>query len=86
MARAGEDTNKAIIAVRDEGPGIHKDDQERIFERFYRAETGDDKIDGLGLGLYIVREIVTQQGGRLWIESEPGNGSTFYFSLPLHNS
>jgi len=71
-----------IITVRDEGYGIKKEEQEHIFERFYRADNRM-KVDGLGLGLYIAYQIVTQHGGRMWLESEPGEGSTFYFTLPL---
>ena len=71
-----------MIAVRDEGHGIKKEDQGRIFERFYRADNRM-KVDGLGLGLYIAYQIVTQHGGRMWLDSKPGEGSTFYFTLPL---
>lgn len=75
---------QVIVSVRDAGPGISLKDQEHIFERFYRS-TGakKGKADGLGLGLYISHEIVAQQGGKLWVESKPGDGSTFLFSLPL---
>jgi signal transduction histidine kinase len=68
--------------VRDHGVGIPRDKQDRIFERFYRAHT-DTPHDygGMGVGLYISREIVRQQGGRMWFESEEGGGSKFCFSL-----
>ena len=73
-----------IISVQDEGIGISEEDQPHIFERFYRAPTSEHAgIEGLGLGLYIAHEIVTHHGGRLWLESKPGKGSTFHFSLPL---
>lgn len=75
---------EAVIWVKDEGWGINPEQQERIFEQFYRIRAADDpKTEGLGLGLYISQEIVVRHGGRLWVESKPGEGSTFYFSLPL---
>ncbi|MDB4937367.1 MAG: hypothetical protein JWP87_4339 [Labilithrix sp.] len=72
----------AVVCVRDHGVGIPRDKQDRIFERFYRAHT-DTPHDygGMGVGLYISREIVRQQGGRMWFESEEGGGSKFCFSL-----
>lgn len=72
------------IWVRDEGYGIREEEQEAIFTPFYRVHTKEnaDK-EGMGLGLYISAEIIRQHGGRLWLESEPGSGSTFSFSLPL---
>ena len=69
--------------VCDEGYGISLEDQARIFERFYRVSSSEKLAEGLGLGLYISQEIVTQHGGRMWLESVPGKGSTFYFSIPL---
>jgi signal transduction histidine kinase len=71
--------------VRDEGYGISKEDQSHIFDRFHRIRTEDNtKVEGLGLGLYVSHEIVRQHGGRMWVESQLGRGSTFYFSLPLN--
>lgn len=76
--------SEAITSVRDEGMGIPVDEQERLFARFYRARNARaDKILGLGVGLYISRQIVSCHGGRMWFESAVGQGSTFYFSLPL---
>ena len=78
--------NEATIRVRDQGPGISKEEQELIFKRFYRAHSEDaSETGGLGLGLYIAHKIVTRHGGRLWLESRPGEGSTFYLTLPLAN-
>lgn len=71
-----------VIAVRDEGYGISEEEQQHIFDRFYRASSRE-KADGLGLGLYIAYQIVVQHGGRMWLDSKPGEGSTFYFTLPL---
>ncbi len=82
MNYATDTTDLVIIAVRDEGYGISEEEQEHIFDRFYRASS-HERADGLGLGLYIAHEIVTQQGGRMWLESTQNEGSTFYFTLPL---
>ena len=82
LSYAIDTTDLVIVAVRDEGYGINEEEQKHIFDRFYRASSRE-RADGLGLGLYIAHEIVTQQGGRMWLESTPNVGSTFYFSLPL---
>lgn len=76
------DNQQVILAVRDEGYGISKDDQKRIFERFERA-INSSEVSGLGLGLFISREIVEAHGGMIWVESEVNQGSTFFISLPL---
>jgi two-component system, OmpR family, sensor histidine kinase VicK len=79
--------NEVVVSVRDEGYGIPKEQQPRLFERFYRVQTEQNKtIKGTGLGLYISSQIVKQHGGRIWFESEFGKGSTFYFSLPLSSN
>jgi len=72
------------VAVQDFGPGIEEKYHERIFERFYQV-TGpkESTYPGLGIGLYIVRAILEQHNGQIWLESQVGKGSTFYFSLPL---
>ncbi|MFL5699064.1 MAG: CheR family methyltransferase [Ktedonobacteraceae bacterium] len=76
--------DEVIVAVRDEGHGMSEEQQAHVFERFYRAHSEENgTVEGLGLGLYIAHEIITQHGGRICVESEPGKGSTFYFSLPL---
>jgi signal transduction histidine kinase len=72
----------AIIGIRDTGRGISKADMGRIFEKFVQLE-GEGHREGVGLGLSIVKELVTLHKGRLWAESEPGKGATFYFTLPL---
>lgn len=75
--------DRVVVAVKDEGRGIAPGEQGRVFERFYQ---GGHRLQrghvGLGLGLYISREIVRRHGGEMWLESTPGEGSTFYFSLP----
>lgn len=79
---AAQDNGEAVVSVSDRGIGIPTDDVPNLFERFYRSRTTQQK-EGLGLGLYIARLIVEAHGGRLWVESEPGQGSTFRFTLPL---
>jgi signal transduction histidine kinase len=79
-----EAAHQAIISVRDEGQGISPEHQNHIFEQFFRARTDHNRgIDGLGLGLFISYSIVEQHGGRMWVESALGQGSTFYLALPL---
>jgi two-component system phosphate regulon sensor histidine kinase PhoR len=72
------------FSVRDNGIGIPKEDMPRIFERFYRVDKGRSKESGgTGLGLSIVKHLVQAHGGRVWVESRLGEGSTFSFTLPL---
>jgi PAS domain S-box-containing protein len=72
-----------IISIQDFGIGIPKAEQNDIFGRFYRAVSILDlKIEGIGLGLYVAQQIVEAHKGKMWLESEVGKGSTFYFSLP----
>jgi signal transduction histidine kinase len=73
----------ATVAVRDRGIGIPQEALERVFERFYRAENAAAQAGGLGLGLYICREIVERHGGMLTASSAPGEGSLFTLRLPL---
>ena len=74
----------AVVSVRDHGLGIPRERQARIFERYYRAHAGTaHDYGGLGVGLEVSRAIVARHGGRIWFESDPGQGSTFSFSLPL---
>lgn len=73
-----------VIGVHDQGPGINPSDMPHLFERFYRGvQVGGSKRRGTGLGLAIVESVATLHGGRVWCESEPGLGSTFYLALPL---
>jgi PAS domain S-box-containing protein len=75
---------EAVVSVMDYGVGIPREKQAHIFERFYRAHTGTAyDYGGMGIGLYISREIIEELGGRMWFESEEGKGSAFHFSLPL---
>ncbi len=69
------------LGVRDSGPGIPESELPKVFERFWQARRGF--AGGLGLGLYITRAIVEAHGGRIWVESRRGEGTTFHFRLPL---
>ncbi len=71
------------VSVKDYGMGINKENISHIFSQFYRAKDVNRSITGLGLGLYITKEIIERHGGRIWVESEPRMGSTFFFVLPL---
>lgn len=77
-----EDVREAFVSVRDQGMGIAPADQERIFEQFERTD-GAAQVAGLGLGLYIARQIAQAHQGRLEVRSAPGEGSEFILSLPL---
>jgi len=78
---ARETGGEVVIAVQDTGVGIPKDSLPRIFERFYKIDRAR-RGGGTGLGLSIARHLVQAHGGRIWVESEEGRGSTFYFALP----
>jgi len=71
-----------VVSVTDRGPGISREDIPHLFERYYRVK-GTRKAEGLGLGLYITRILVEAHGGRIWVQSEVGRGSTFSFTLPV---
>jgi two-component system phosphate regulon sensor histidine kinase PhoR len=77
------DSKDIQFSVEDNGIGIPKEDLSRIFERFYRVDKGRSKeLGGTGLGLSIVKHLVQAHGGRVWVESQIGKGSTFYLTLP----
>jgi signal transduction histidine kinase len=70
------------VSVTDTGPGIEAADQERIFEEFQQTEAGAGQREGTGLGLALSKRLVELHGGRIWVDSEPGDGSAFVFTLP----
>jgi PAS domain S-box-containing protein len=75
----------ALIWVSDQGIGIPQEDLGRVFERFYRVENEiTERVRGAGLGLAVCHSLVEAHGGRIWAESMPGSGSTFYFTLPVN--
>ena len=78
-------TNGAVeVCVQDDGPGIPPESLDRVFERFYRVDKARSRESGgTGLGLSIVKHIVQSHGGRVWVDSEPGKGSAFCFTIPL---
>jgi PAS domain S-box-containing protein len=80
--RVKKENSNVIVDVQDFGMGIPVDQQERVFERYYRA-TDKNKAVSTGLGLYISAEIIRSHEGKIWVESSEGKGSTFSFALPL---
>lgn len=75
---------QVTFRIHDTGPGIPMQEQKRIFQKYYREPGVRDSVDGAGLGLTIAKRIVDAHNGRIWLESTPGHGSTFCFSLPVH--
>jgi signal transduction histidine kinase len=73
---------RAEVSVSDTGVGIAPEDQEKVFEEFRQVGTADKKVEGTGLGLALSRKFIELHGGRIWVESEIGRGSTFTFTLP----
>jgi PAS domain S-box-containing protein len=75
---------EVVVSVKDEGMGIKPEDRAKLFERYYRVASEHTRhISGFGVGLYLSAEIIERHDGRIWVESEKGVGSTFYFALPL---
>ncbi len=85
--RFTKEANNYLLTVRDDGIGIPQLDQDYVFERFYRANNAIVvDSEGNGLGLYIVKLFTEAAGGKIWLESTEGKGTTFFVSLPFHNS
>jgi signal transduction histidine kinase len=83
--RARHSDDEVLISVRDTGPGIAPEDQALVFEAFRQTRTSLRQAGGTGLGMPIARSLAEAHGGRLWLESAPGQGSTFYVALPIHS-
>lgn len=83
VTSATADDHNVTICVKDNGPGIPADEQDKVFHKYYREPGVRDSVDGAGLGLSIAKRIVDAHGGRMWLESGTGAGSTFCFSLPI---
>ncbi|HEX4469197.1 MAG TPA: sensor histidine kinase, partial [Gemmatimonadaceae bacterium] len=79
--RAEPRSGNVVFAVSDTGPGIPAADQPRVFDRYWHSRRTANKR-GTGLGLSIAKGIIEAHGGRMWLESIPGKGSTFFFSIP----
>ncbi len=81
---ARADETEVTVSVHDAGPGLPPDSQERVFEKFYRADNSDSQaVYGYGLGLYICRRLVESHGGRIWAENALTGGAIFSFTLPV---
>ena len=86
--RIYQEAENVRVDVKDNGIGIFPEDQERVFDRFYRGENPMVMATaGTGLGLAIVRQLVEMHNGEIWVESSgvPGDGSTFSFTLPIYD-
>jgi two-component system sensor histidine kinase KdpD len=81
--RARVDDGYITISVKDFGPGIPQRELSRVFERYYRLANRGDRVPGTGIGLTIAHDIVKAHGGRIWVESAAGEGSEFFFTLPV---
>lgn len=81
--RSGGPAPYAVVSVQDTGPGLSEEDRQSVFDKFFRAPSAARTTTGTGLGLSIARRIVEAHGGEIWVESEPGVGTTFAFTLPL---
>lgn len=78
--------DEVVLCCEDNGVGISEEEQDEIFKKFYRGEEASTMAsEGSGLGLYISKGIIEASGGRIWVESEKGEGSTFCFALPIEN-
>lgn len=85
VSTGGESARHFVVyCVQDSGPGIPKDQQARVFEKFVQIAAGERHVGGTGLGLAIAKAFVHMQKGQMWLESEAGKGARFYFSLPIY--
>jgi signal transduction histidine kinase len=79
----GKERRDLVVSIADDGYGIPKSQHEKVFTRLFRADNVVQRSEGTGLGLYIVKAIMDQSGGRVWFESEEGKGTAFHFAFPL---
>ena len=84
--RAKQEDGNLVVEVKDTGPGIAEEEQQRLFDPYHRKEGDRERLSGLGLGLALSRTLVELHGGRIWVKSRAGRGSTFGFSLPLEGT
>ncbi len=75
--------DRCQFSVQDEGIGMTPDQVSKIFNRFYRANTSDTAVPGLGLGMSLVKSLIEAEGGQVWVESAYGKGTTVRFALPV---
>lgn len=83
IERHPSSSTHALFWVKDHGLGIAQSDLPHLFTKFYRAPSLDSAISGLGIGLYLIKQLIELQAGQVWVESTEGQGSTFFLSLPL---
>jgi signal transduction histidine kinase len=75
--------HKVLVSVADQGPGIPEEEQQYVFNKYYRGARTKKTTDGIGLGLNIAKTIVEAHGGDIWVTSLPGSGCTFFFTIPV---
>ena len=75
--------NYCVVCVVDQGVGMNSEQQKKMFDKFYRADASDTAVRGLGLGMSIVKQIIEDHGGLIWVESSVGKGTKVYFNLPI---
>ncbi len=85
IVKCHNENDSIFVSVQDFGIGIAEDQVDKLFDRYFRIDQTAMRYEGLGLGLYISSNIIQRHGGKFWIESKKGEGSTFHFSLPLNN-
>ncbi|MEO8820723.1 MAG: PAS domain S-box protein [Ginsengibacter sp.] len=83
LVKSALNQNEIVVSFTDYGIGIANEDIYKIFERFYRVKESSHRFTGFGIGLYVSSEIIKQHNGKMWVNSEKNEGSTFYFSLPV---
>ena len=86
VVASARDDGEVLVSVTDTGPGIAVDDKQRIFEEFQQTDVGARQREGTGLGLALSKRLVELHRGRIWVESEPGHGSRFVFTLPIEKA